>query len=155
VIFILDRSFLLKLLVVKSDISQGILHRGYITSFHFRSLPTEIRLTISLEMNGSFFLYQNILYSLPSYKSAVARCCALWLSNISVSETGLRFILSLNSVCKGIKLYLHEILITLSRREVPIGISLSCVFFFYFPREKGNGNFHALFCSGYNIPALF
>jgi hypothetical protein len=33
----------------------------------------------------------------------------LWLSDISVSETGLRFILSLNSVCKGIKLYLHEI----------------------------------------------
>jgi len=43
------------------------------------------------------------------YKSVVARCCTLWLSDISVSETGLRFILSLNSVCKGIKLYLHEI----------------------------------------------
>jgi hypothetical protein len=37
----------------------------------------------------------------------------LRLSDISVSETGLRFILSLNSVCKGIKLYLHEGLLLL------------------------------------------
>ena len=43
------------------------------------------------------------------YKSVVARCCTLRLSDISVSETDLRFILSLNSVGKGIKLYLPEI----------------------------------------------
>jgi len=43
------------------------------------------------------------------YKSVVARCCTLRLSDISVFETDLRFILSLNSVGKGIKLYLHEI----------------------------------------------
>ena len=50
-------------------------------------------------------------YFLPGkcYKYVAARCCTLRLSDISVSETGLRFILSLNSVCKGIKLYLHEI----------------------------------------------
>ena len=38
-------------------ISREILHRGYKTSFHFRRLSTEIRPTISLETNGSFFLY--------------------------------------------------------------------------------------------------
>ena len=43
------------------------------------------------------------------YKSVVARCCTLRLSDTSVSETELWFILSQNSVCKGIQLYLHEI----------------------------------------------
>jgi hypothetical protein len=38
-------------------ISREILHRGYKTSFHFRRLSMEIRPTISLETNGSFFLY--------------------------------------------------------------------------------------------------
>jgi hypothetical protein len=35
-------------------------------------------------------------------------CCSLYFADI-ISETGLRFILSLNSVCKGKKLYLHEV----------------------------------------------
>jgi hypothetical protein len=38
-------------------ISRGILYRGYKTSFHFRSLPTEIRLIISIETNGSFLAH--------------------------------------------------------------------------------------------------
>ena len=37
----------------------GILRRGYKTSFHFRSLPMEIRLIISIETNSSLFLYHN------------------------------------------------------------------------------------------------
>ena len=40
-------------------ISRGILHWGYKTSVHFHSLPTEIHLIISIETNGSFFLYHN------------------------------------------------------------------------------------------------
>ena len=56
VIIIFDRSLFLDLLVVKSD-KLGILYRGYKTSFHFRSLPTEILPTISLETNGFSFLY--------------------------------------------------------------------------------------------------
>ena len=43
------------------------------------------------------------------YKSVVTRCWTLQLSDISVSETVLRFILNPNSVCKGIRLYLHKI----------------------------------------------
>jgi len=50
-----------KLQAIPADKS-GILHRGYKTSFHFRSLPTEISLIISIEMNGSLFPYHN--YSL-------------------------------------------------------------------------------------------
>jgi hypothetical protein len=42
-------------------------------------------------------------------KSVVARCCTLRLWYISVSESGLRFILSPNSVCICIKLHLCEI----------------------------------------------
>jgi hypothetical protein len=43
--------------------NQGILHRGYKTFVHFLSLPTGIRLIISIDTNSSFFLYHIILYS--------------------------------------------------------------------------------------------
>jgi hypothetical protein len=44
-------------------------------------------------------------------ESVIVCCCSLLYFAVimSVSATGLWFILSLNSVCKGIKLYLHEV----------------------------------------------
>jgi len=46
--------------------------------------------------------------------------------------------------------------LTLSRREISINMLLSCVFF-YFPRETGNGNLHALklLCNGQSMKKCF
>ena len=54
-------------------------------------------------------MLKKLISGITSYKAVVAQCHTFRLLDISISATGLRFILSLNSVCKGIKLYLHEI----------------------------------------------
>ena len=47
-------------------------------------------------------MLKKLISGIISYKSVVAQCCTFRLLDISISATGLRFILSLNSICKGI-----------------------------------------------------
>jgi hypothetical protein len=44
-------------------------------------------------------MIKKLISGITSYKSIVAQCCTLRLLDISVSETGLQFISSLNSTC--------------------------------------------------------
>ena len=56
-------------------------------------------------------MLKKLISGITPCKSVVAHCCTLrlLLLDISVSETGIRFTISLNSLCKGTKLYLHEV----------------------------------------------
>ena len=54
-------------------------------------------------------MLKKLISGITPCKSVVDPYCTLQLLDISVSETGLRFTISLNSLCKGTNLYLHEI----------------------------------------------